>query len=502
MPEGMAGMLDQAGPMLRRMHGSMFALQLGQGVGSLAGEVLTGCEVSLPLVAAPDVVLMPAAVRELAEGLEVDEPQARLYLAVREVARVRLFEGVPWLAAGLLAAVRDYAGDITIDTEGIEEAVRSIDPSDPRGRPAGPPGKAVRPAALPEPGRRTRSARDAAGPRRGLGRRRHRACGLRAPARGRRPRRGGPATPGHRRPGREGLRGPRRPRAATPPAARRREPLPRPRGLRWRDGPRRGLAPPRPRPVGRRPRRPARLRRAHRRAGHRRPRRRARRAAARRGRAVSRAAEVARSFAHLHADAARVLGGWSAPDAGQEAAAPLATSPSSPRTPRAWPRPDPPSTSPPRASSSTPRGEQGPAHPPPPGSRVVPVRRPPRGRRRLAVGGGAARGARGVRPRCARAPARPRPARPARPRRRLRVVPRAPRRPLRGARPRGHRAAGQRRVARRALVAGRRACPRAPGPSSHPWSPSPVAPSGSSDGGSPVAWASPSRKPRARSRRG
>ncbi|MGG5260050.1 NUDIX hydrolase [Phycicoccus avicenniae] len=33
---------------------------------------------------------------------------------------------------------------------------------------------------------------------------------------------------------------------------------------------------------------------------------------------MTRAAEVARSFAHLHADAARVLGAWSAPDAGQE----------------------------------------------------------------------------------------------------------------------------------------------------------------------------------------
>jgi putative hydrolase len=126
-----AGMLDQAGPMLRRMHGSMFSMQLGQGTGTLAREVLTGCEVSLPLVKAPTVVLMPAAVREFAAGLEVDEPQARLYLAVREVARVRLFGDVPWLAPALLAAVRDYAADISIDTSAIEEAVSSIDPSDP-----------------------------------------------------------------------------------------------------------------------------------------------------------------------------------------------------------------------------------------------------------------------------------------------------------------------------------------------------------------------------------
>ena len=74
---------------------------------------------------------MPAAVREFAAGLEVDEPQARLYLAVREVARVRLFGAVPWLAPALLAAVRDYAADISIDTSAIEEAVGSIDPSDP-----------------------------------------------------------------------------------------------------------------------------------------------------------------------------------------------------------------------------------------------------------------------------------------------------------------------------------------------------------------------------------
>ena len=129
LPEGM---LEQAGPMLRRMHGSMFSMQLGQGTGTLAGEVLTGCEVSLPLVPAPTVVLMPAALRAFAEGLEVDEPQARLYLAVREVARVRLFGDVPWLAPALIAAVRDYASDISIDTDGIEDAVRSIDPSDPQ----------------------------------------------------------------------------------------------------------------------------------------------------------------------------------------------------------------------------------------------------------------------------------------------------------------------------------------------------------------------------------
>ena len=137
LPEGLvppgtnpAAMMGQMAPMLRRMQGSMFSVQLGQAVGALAGEVLTGSEVSLPLVPAPDVVLMPQAISAFAAGLEIDEPQARLHLAVRESARTRLFHSVPWLAPQVLAAVRDYARDTTIDTNAIEEGLRSIDPTD------------------------------------------------------------------------------------------------------------------------------------------------------------------------------------------------------------------------------------------------------------------------------------------------------------------------------------------------------------------------------------
>ena len=231
------GMLEQAAPMLRRMHGSLFSMQLGQGTGTLAGEVLTGCEVSLPLVPPPTVALMPAALRAFAEGLEVDEPQARLYLAVREVARVRLFGAVPWLAPALLAAVRDYAADISIDTAAIEEAVRSIDPSDPEAVQERAPGADVRAPALPRAAGRAGPARDPPRARRGLGRRRHRAGHPRPPPAGGRPRRGRPPPPRHGGPGREGVRRPRRARAAAPPAARRGEPLRRARGLRRRRGP-------------------------------------------------------------------------------------------------------------------------------------------------------------------------------------------------------------------------------------------------------------------------
>lgn len=132
LPPGMnpAAMMGQMAPMVRRMAASMFGGQVGQAVGTLAGDVLSGTEVGLPIIGDESVTMLPANVSAFAEGLEVDGGEVHLYLAVREAARVRLFAGVPWLGPQLLTSVEDYARDIQINTEGIEEAVRQVDPQD------------------------------------------------------------------------------------------------------------------------------------------------------------------------------------------------------------------------------------------------------------------------------------------------------------------------------------------------------------------------------------
>lgn len=133
LPAGMdpGALMDQMEPMLARMSGSMFGAQVGQAVGALAGDLVSGTDVGLPLVPGHGVVLLPANIETFAQGLEVDLAEVRLYLAVREAARVRLFAQVAWLGPQLVAAVQAYARDISIDTEGIESALQSIDPSDP-----------------------------------------------------------------------------------------------------------------------------------------------------------------------------------------------------------------------------------------------------------------------------------------------------------------------------------------------------------------------------------
>jgi putative hydrolase len=127
----------------------MFAAQLGQAVGTLATEVVGATEVGLPLTEPGLVALLPGNVDELATSLEIDLPQVRLYLAVREAARVRLFAQVPWLGPQLMSAVADYARNITIDTEAIESALSTIDATDPEALRSALQGNLFRPQPTP-----------------------------------------------------------------------------------------------------------------------------------------------------------------------------------------------------------------------------------------------------------------------------------------------------------------------------------------------------------------
>src|SRR4051812_32568699 len=123
-----------AGPMagmLRQLGGSIFGAQVGQGLGELAGEVVSSSDIGLPLGPAGQAVLIPDNVAKFAEGLGLTDEDVRLYLALRECAHQRLFAGAPWLRQHLLAAVADYAAGIEVDTGKIERAMADVDMQNP-----------------------------------------------------------------------------------------------------------------------------------------------------------------------------------------------------------------------------------------------------------------------------------------------------------------------------------------------------------------------------------
>ncbi|MHB1801252.1 MAG: zinc-dependent metalloprotease [Actinomycetes bacterium] len=117
--------------MMRSMGGAMFGAQIGQALGALATEVVGSTDVGIPLGSGSHPVLVPANVAAFGADLGVPADEVRLYLALREVAAVRLYAHVPWLRARLLGAIEEYAAGIHVDSARIEQAVSGLDPSNP-----------------------------------------------------------------------------------------------------------------------------------------------------------------------------------------------------------------------------------------------------------------------------------------------------------------------------------------------------------------------------------
>lgn len=130
-PEELRGMLGNAAPMVRAIGGTLFAMQLGQVVGQLSAEVVSGGDVGIPLLQDGQAALLPQNVAAFGEGLDIPDDQVALYLAVRELAHARLFRHAKWLRLQLIAGVTEFARGIRIDTSAMEELVDGFDPSNP-----------------------------------------------------------------------------------------------------------------------------------------------------------------------------------------------------------------------------------------------------------------------------------------------------------------------------------------------------------------------------------
>ncbi len=128
-PEELKAMLGDVSKAMRGVGGALFAIQLGQVVGQLSKEVVSGGDVGVPLLDEQVAALLPQNVAEFAEGLDVSEDEVRIYLAVRELAHARLFRSARWLRLHIISSITDYARGIHIPFDRVEELAADIDPT-------------------------------------------------------------------------------------------------------------------------------------------------------------------------------------------------------------------------------------------------------------------------------------------------------------------------------------------------------------------------------------
>jgi putative hydrolase len=133
--DALEGMMANAGQLMRNVGGTLFAMQLGQVVGQLASEVVSGGDIGTPLLGSDDsgtqAAMIPQNVAAFGAGLDIPIDQVQLYLAVRELAHARLFRHAKWLRLQLLTAITEFARGIRIDTDRLEELAGDLDPSNP-----------------------------------------------------------------------------------------------------------------------------------------------------------------------------------------------------------------------------------------------------------------------------------------------------------------------------------------------------------------------------------
>lgn len=131
LPDEAREMAGPFGDLMTKAGGLMFGVQVGQGLGRLATEVLGATDVGVALGTPGIPALVPANIAAFGEGLEVSESDVRLFLALRECAHQRLVHHAPWLVGHLTSAVEEYARGMQVDFSKLEGTMGQVDPSNP-----------------------------------------------------------------------------------------------------------------------------------------------------------------------------------------------------------------------------------------------------------------------------------------------------------------------------------------------------------------------------------
>ncbi len=119
----LAGLASMLQPMLKQMAGAMYGFQFASALGTLATQVVSGTEIGLQLLKAPQVVILPANLEAFGAGTDLPHHDVLLYLTLREGSRQRLFNSVGWLAPQILALLEHFARETRIDASALESAV-------------------------------------------------------------------------------------------------------------------------------------------------------------------------------------------------------------------------------------------------------------------------------------------------------------------------------------------------------------------------------------------
>ena len=128
LPDDLDNLASGARGLMKSAGGTLFAMQLGQTLGKLSQEVLSGGDIGLPLYSESRPALVPKNLEAFITDHSLVIEEASIYLAIRELCHARLFKQSRWLRDSVLAQLTNYAQGISVDSEALRDLASELSP--------------------------------------------------------------------------------------------------------------------------------------------------------------------------------------------------------------------------------------------------------------------------------------------------------------------------------------------------------------------------------------
>ncbi len=123
MSDAPAGPLD---PIMKPLGPAILGMQAGSMVGFMSQRVLGQFDIGMPTMDRPGVFYVVPNIETFAKDHQIDPPQARLWVALHEVAHSAEF-AVGWVRPHFLRLVEEYFAGLEFDPSSIAERLESME---------------------------------------------------------------------------------------------------------------------------------------------------------------------------------------------------------------------------------------------------------------------------------------------------------------------------------------------------------------------------------------
>lgn len=129
--EGQPGFAEALRQSVGAMGAMMYGVQVGTIAGNLSGQLLGAYDLGVPVVDARTVATVGDHHERFAADYDVEAPELRYWLALREATFRRIWAGVPWLQPHLSGLISEFAEAAEFNPEQLMEQLGGggLDPS-------------------------------------------------------------------------------------------------------------------------------------------------------------------------------------------------------------------------------------------------------------------------------------------------------------------------------------------------------------------------------------